>query len=250
MIIRLSPIDNAWHRAAGLWFVALLVINCLAWPSLDHYNINAPYLYWLALAFPLGALLLAVMGYFHEPRRVRNYVSIIGILGVLPVAFALLLPLILLLLFQQAATSHMLLLALAYLVVLAYWAFRNWKSLRSRIVKTRYFENETKEDASFIYLNRSPEIDLDAEVAEGGAIRKMSKWIVPKMIFLLPAAYLMQSFLSRQGGTPAVLLLVATLCTPLAIHVATRMCGGFYLWIYRTSLLERASGKAMLLSTS
>ena len=247
MIIRHALIDNAWHRAAVMWGAALL-INCVAWPSLDHFNIVVPSLFWLALALPIGTLLLLAIGKFHDPRRVHVFVSIIGIFGVMPIAFGLLLPLMALVLFEKELTTWMIMLVAAYAVLPAYQVFRGWNSLRQRVAKSRYFDREIKVGESVIYLNRSPNIDLDTDNAFPGAAQKIGDWVVPKLLFLLPAAYLLQRQIQHDGGTPAVLLLLAALCTPLAIHAATRTVDGIYLWIYRVSLIERKSGKKVVLA--
>ena len=231
-----------------MWGAALLAINSFAWPTLDHYKIEVPGLYWLALALPLGSILLACIGKFNQPRRVRTYVGVIGIFGVAPIAAALLLPLTALLMLEQTITGSMMILAAAYILLPAYWVIRDGFWLRRRVANSRYFEHETKEDASYIYLNREPRISLDADSAEPGRVQQIADWLVPKLIFLLPATYLLQRHVSQEGGTPAVLALAAALCTPLAIHVASKASRGMYLWIYQVGLIERKTGKQVLLS--
>lgn len=250
MIIRPAPIDNAWFRAAVMWCAALVAINSFAWPTLDHYKVDIPGLYWLALALPLGAALLVVIGKFHEPRRVRTYVAVIGLFGVLPLGAGLLLPLMLLLVLEQTVPTLALLLAVAYIILPAYWVISGALALRRRVAQSRYFEKEMKEDGAFIYLNRSPKIDLDVDADMSGPLQRAANWLVPALVFLLPLAYLMQRLFYQQGGTPSVLLLAAALSTPLAIHVATRASRGMYLWIYQVGLIERKSGKQVMLAAS
>ncbi len=250
MIIRPAPIDNAWHRAAVMWCAALIAINSFAWPTLDHYQVAVPGLYWLALALPVGAALLFVIGKFHEPRRVRTYVTVIGLFGVVPLAAGLLLPLMSLLMLESTVSGLVMLLAVAYVILPGYWIVSGGLALRRRVAQSRYFEKEMKEDGAFIYLNRSPKIDLEVDPDAGGPLHKAAAWLVPALVFLLPLAYLVQRLFSQQGGTPAVLLLVAALSTPLAIHVATRASRGMYLWIYQVGLIERKSGKQVMLSRS
>ena len=233
-----------------MWCAALIAMNSFAWPTLDHYNIVVPGLYWLALALPLGALLLAGIGKFNQPRRVRTYVGVIGIFGVAPIAAALLLPLTALLMLEPTITGAMMLLAVAYILLSACWVIRDGYWLRRRIANSRFFEHETKEDAAYIYLNREPRICLDTDSADPGRVQQIGDWLVPKLIFLLPATYLVQRQVSQNGGTPAVLALAAALCTPLAMHVASEASRGLYLWIYQVGLIERKTGKQVLLSKS
>jgi hypothetical protein len=250
MIIRRAPIDNAWYRAAICWFVALLCVNAMAWPIVDFYGIDSSALYTTALAMPLGALLLVGIGRVFEPQRVTVYVAIIGAFGILPLLFGLLYPGAMWLRLQVGAPTTALLSGFIYFGISAFWASRKIAHVRHRIAETNFFDNETLEDKSTAYLNRSPRIDLHPYSAKKNLQEKVENWVLPKLIFLLPLAYVLQRVIADGGKVPAVLALLAVLSTPLAMHVSVKVCVGFYVWIYEVIRFERRIGKPLIFAAS
>ena len=250
MIIREAAIDNAWYRAAGAWFVALFGMNCLAWPVLDHYQYDLSALWSLAMAMPAGALLLYHIGKFTPPpQRVLAYVLIIGVFGYLPLAIGLLLPISTLLFLPSTASSWLVMLCAAYAALGAFWICSEVGALRAKLVKSRYLELEFKASDDFIFASRAPKTDLEAAPGhEASAIVRMGRWLLPKLVLVVPLAYPIQKMITGLGGTPAILLFLAIVCTPFALYVLCRMACEGYLWIYTVWKLERQHGKHVLLS--
>jgi hypothetical protein len=251
MIIREVPLDNAWYRVAGTWFIALLAINCVLWPTYDHYRYDLNQLRWIAYSTPIGSVFFWTIGrFFSEPRRVLSFVAIIGLFGYLPLLIALLLPLILLIALPDAQSRWPLALLLISVIITPRWIFGEVNALKERICRKKFLNREFSVKANCIHLNRAPTIELDEpRIADGALARKLARFF-PKLILLLPVAYPVQRVFYDANGVPAVLLFLAVLGTPLALHVIERLSCGFYLWIYTVWKLELQHGKRVILAPS
>jgi hypothetical protein len=249
MIIREVPLDNAWYRVAGTWFIALLAINCVLWPTYDHYRYDLNQLRWIAYSMPIGSVFFWTIGrFFSEPTRVLSFVAIIGLFGYLPLLTALLLPLILLIVLPDEQSRWPLALLLISVIMTMYWIFGEIKALKERIFRKKFLNREFSVMENCIHLNRAPTIELDEpRIADGALVSKIARFF-PKLIFLLPLAYPVQRLFYDANGVPAVLLFLAVLGTPLALHVIERLSCGFYLWIYTVRKVELQHGKRVLLA--
>jgi hypothetical protein len=247
MIIRETPVDNAWYRAAGVWFIALSAINCLAWPVADYCKYDLPHLQWLALATPLGSLILGILGkLLGEPRRILLFVMIIGLFGIVPLLAGLLVPIFCLLLLCQENPARSLIFMALCLTPSAYWISVEVEVLRLNMIRERFIEREFRIGKNFLYLNRSPTTDLEGRPAGNGPFLERAGWIFPTLVFLLPIAYPLQRLIFHAGRAPAVVLLLTILGTPLAIYILGRMTRGFYLWIYTVRKLELQHRKPVI----
>jgi hypothetical protein len=249
VIIREVPLDNAWYRVAVAWFIALSAINCLIWPTFDHYRYDLHQLRWIAYLIPAGSLIFWIIGRFlSEPTRVLSFVTIIGLFGYLPLLIGLLLPIVFLLTLPDGRSHWLFASLLICLIASTYWIVREVKGLEDRIERKKFVAKEFLIVENCIYLNRSPRTDLDAQrIAEGTPINKVAR-LLPKLVFLLPLAYPVQRLFHNANGVPAVLFLLAILGTPLALHVLERLSCGFYLWIYTVRKLELQHGKQVILA--
>lgn len=247
MIIREAPVDNAWYRAAGTWFIALSGINCLVWPVFDFYRYDLSHLGWVALSIPLGSATLWISGkFFGKPTRVLLFVTVIGLFGVIPLLLGLLLPIIVLL-FLPTRGSLFTWASLALLLMFStYWIQIRIKLLHEKIATERFIEREFRIGNDCIYLNRSPKTDLDAVRMYRGSRPNNISAIFPLLFFLLAVGYPLQRFLFNSAGIPGVVFLLSILETPLAIHIAGRTACGFYLWIYTVRKLEIKHGKPVV----
>lgn len=250
MIIRESPIDNAWYRVAGMWFIALMFINCLAWPTLDFYGYELSKLWPLALAMPLGSLIFFLVGKAcPTPKRVLAFVSIIGAFGILPLIIALLLPIFALIFSPPGPGRKILFYFVPFLISSTYWAGKRIFELSEIVIKKRFIEREFKIGKDAIYLNRAPKTDIESPIVRAGSsAEKVGDWLVPKLAIMIPLAYPAQRFISGHGGIPAVMLLLSILGTPLALFALFRFICGFYLWIYTVFKIEQKYGKKVFLS--
>lgn len=224
----------------------------LAWPVLDHYQYYLSPLWWLAMAMPAGALQLYLIGKFSPPpQRVLAYVLIIGVFGYRPLAIGLLLLISTLLFLPPAASGWLITLCTAYAALPAFWIGSEVGVLRTKLVKSRYLEPEFKARDNFIFASRAPKTDLEAVPGpEASANGRMARWLLPKLVLVVPIAYPLQKMITGQGGTPAILLFLAIVCTPFASYVLCRMACEGYLWICTVWKLERQHGKNVLLSKS
>lgn len=248
MIIRETPINNAWHRAAGIWFIALFCLNSVAWPILDHYGPDLANLRWLLWLMPTGTLMLALLGrVIGPPQRVLHYVFIIGLFGIVPLLVGLYLPIVTLLLFSRLpAATHIL--TGIFVVLLFYWISTEVMSLRSRVTKTKFIDREFKIDTKFIFVNRSPKTDIESpDKTEASLLKRLAASIMPALLYALPPALALHRYFYGRDDTPAVILILALLATPLAIHVSCQLARGSYLWIYVVWKLERQQGKHVML---
>jgi hypothetical protein len=249
MIIREAPLDNAWYRVAVAWFIALAGINGVLWPAYDYYQYDTHQLRWIAYSIPIGSTVFFVIGKFlSEPKRVVSFVAIIGLFGYLPLLIGLMLPLILLLALPDVELGWTIGLILVCVIAAVYWITGEIQALATRMKIKKFVAQEFSISESCIYLNRTPTTDLDApEISDNLIVHGFARSI-PKLIFLLPLAYPLQRFLYKANGVPAVVLLLAILATPLALHVIERLACGFYLWIYTVRKVELQHGKHVILA--
>jgi hypothetical protein len=251
MIIREVPVDNAWYRVAGAWFVALSAINCVLWPTYDHYGYEIYQLQWIAYFLPLGSLIFVAIGRFlSKPSRVLSFVAIIGLFGYLPLLIGLSLPLILLLTLPDGKSHRPAAWLLICLIVSIYWIVGKIKALAERIERKKFVAREFLILEECIYLTRTPTIDLNEARSSDGALTNKFAQCLPKLIFILPVAYPVQRLFYDLNGVPAVLLLLAILGTPLALHVLERLSCGFYVWIYTVRKIELQHHKPVILAPS
>lgn len=249
MIIREAPLDNAWYRVAVAWFIALGAINGVLWPAYDYYQFDTHPLRWIAYSMPVGSTLFFVIGKFvSEPKRVVSFVTILGLFGYLPLLIGLMLPLILLLALPDAELGWTAGLILVCVIAAAYWINGEIKALARRMEVKKFVVNEFSVSATCIYLSRTPKTDLDTPQLSANPIGRGIARSTPKLIFLLPLAYPLQRFLYEANGVPAVMLLLAILATPLALHVIERLACGFYVWIYTVRKVELQHGKPVFLA--
>jgi hypothetical protein len=245
VIIREAPVDNAWYRAAGTWFVTLFAINCLAWPVLDFYRYELARLSWIAFSIPLGSVILLTVGrIFGAPKRVTLFVTVIGLFGIIPLLLGSLLPIIVLLLFAPPGSFYLPAALALSLVLSAYWLRIQIEDLHKKIVSNRFIEREFRIGIDSIYLNRAPKTDLDD--APGNGWLRNAAGFPPLIFFLLTAGYPLQRLLFHSGGVPAVVFLLSILGTPLAAYIIGRTACGFYLWIYTVRKLELQHGKPVI----
>lgn len=250
MIIREAPVDNAWYRAAATWFIALCAINCLVWPVLDFYAYDLSRLWWMALAIPLGSVILWMFGRFlGEPKRVLLFVMVIGLFGIIPLLAGLILPIFVLFFLPGAAAGSLIFVALC-LTFSVCWIYIKIKVLKEKILSERFIEREFRTGSHSIYLNRAPTTDLDTARAKDVSRVGNTAMILPALVFLLAVAYPLQRLFLNSGGIPGVVFLLAILGTPLAIHVLGRTACGFYLWIYTVRRLELQHGKPVIFEPS
>lgn len=252
MIIREVPLDNAWYRAAGSWFIAFFGINCLLWPLLDYYKYDIGNLKWIALAMPLGSLIFGLIGKFvNEPNRVVVFVSIVGLFGIGPLFVATILPSFALVFLSLKVSEGSLLFVAAWLAVSFYWIIKSVNQLKERMRKSEFIEHEFCIEKSYISLKRSPKTDLDAEDSKiGGQKNSIGNKFFEKLLFLIPMAYPLQRLFSDTGGFPAVLLLLSIFTLPLSIYILGRMARGYYLWIYSVRKIERENDRYVVFAKS
>lgn len=251
MIIRETPLDNAWYRASGVWFIALSTINCLVWPVADYYHYDLHQLWWLALSIPLGSATLWLLGrILGEPKRVLLFIIVIGLFGIVPLFIGLLLPILALLFLPGAGSLGPLIFLALYAILFAYCVCIELKVLRGKLTSERFIEREFRIGANFIYLNRAPRTDLDATGTAYVPLLDKFGATFPTLVFLLPLAYPLQRLFFHARGVPAVVFLLSILGTPLALHMLRRTACGFYLWIYTVRKLELLHGKPVIFETS
>lgn len=251
MIIREAPVDNAWYRAAGTWFVALFAINCLAWPVLDFYRYDLSRFGWIAFSIPVGSAILWMFGrLFGAPKRVMLFATVIGLFGITPLLLGSLLPIIVLLFLADPKSFYLRASMALCLFLLAYWMRIEVKALHKKIVSKRFIEREFRIGIDAIYLNRAPKTNLDDAPQKHPQRRDTAAGFYPVLFFLLAAGYPLQRLLFDSGGVPAVVFLLSILGTPLAVYIIGRVTCGFYLWIYTVRKLELQHDKPVIFEPS
>lgn len=244
MIIRETPVDNVWYRSAAIWFVALLVLNCIFWPLIDALQFDLGNYFWMLYIWLGVTVLLWLIGrIFGQVSRVVYFVSIISVFGGVPMLFASLLPGMALVYLDRMPVTVLIILFAAVL----YWMMREVRFLADRVRRKRFVEREFEIAEHAIFLNRAPKTNIDPVRIKRGSWQEMlGDWVFPKLFFLAFCAYPLQRFLSDSGGVIAVLFLLSVLCIYFVFYIAGRMACGFYLWIYTIWKLERRHGKPVV----
>lgn len=250
MIINEAPIDNAWYRASGAWFIALMAINCLMWPVLDYFKYVLSNFWWLAALIPAGSFVLFLMGKsLGEPDRVLLFAAVIGIFGIIPLLIGALLPFVILLILSNNESIGSNIFAVACAFVSAYWVVYEIRSLRIRLANDKFIDRQFRITKKIIYLKRSYERH-DRRPVDPNHASLLARFGLQALVFALPLAYPLQRLFFNAGQVPGVVFLLALLGTPLAIYILGRTACGFYLWIYTVRKIELQNGRPVVFEPS
>ena len=248
MIIREGAVENAWYRAAGVWFIALFVFSCVVGAALDYYNYPLDFLWWILIAMPVGSITLWMCGkVFGSPKRVLVFVSVFGLFGILPLVLTTLSPMLFLIFFDMKSFNEILVFSSVYVVFSIVWTVIELRRIRKSVREKRFIEREFHVQKDHISLTRNPKTNIDRpRIRQGSFLDKAGTWLFPKLMLLVPIGYPLQRMLSDAGGFSAILLFTTILTVPLTIHAFGRIACGVYLWIYKVLELETVHGKPVV----
>lgn len=243
MIMPRQSVFNLWHRCAGAWALAFLLIAMLAW--LIEGKTGQQYLNWqllLAVWLVVPVVLWPVGRVFGECERAITYAFFFGLLGCLPFVVALIMGAALVfLLASPEALPDGLVIGIALVSVVCAIA-KSAMSCRS-IWTSNLIEREFNITATEIVVRHN--IELAPEPGKWwkrveSKLFALSGALIPGLAFF---TYPFQVGLTHAFGELAVPFLISCLALPWAVHASSQYLTGIYLWIFCCLRLERQHKK-------
>ncbi|SHM98454.1 hypothetical protein SAMN05192549_103470 [Duganella sacchari] len=238
MIFNSSSETNPWKRCAPVFFMFNTFSLMNIWVVLEINEISKFLVNYLLLITPVLGVILFLLGiFFKETKRLKNFVLIIGLFGVLPIFTTTLIPFFFSIFISKYDFLFKFYISFSYAIFLIFIFIFNIIKMKRVEKYSIYIKDKIKIKDSFFYINLDEikNYNIYSKIKENSSTKTNFKKIFPFLFLVYP----IQRLLTNVSGNVVVMYFLAILTIPLSIYMTIRMAEGYYLWIYLISHYEK-----------
>lgn len=243
MLFESGQESNPLKRAVPAFFLFNMLTLGIIWVALDIVGQKKEIINSFLILIPIFSIVLFFVGSIaHNIFRVKYFVLIMGIFGVMPIFTACLSPFVAFLIIAKYSSFSKVVAACFYLFSLILSAFINARNLKLLEEKVGYLDRQiNSRNSKYYFIDRKKMKEISFFMKKRSIFRICGE-IIPGLLPIAVLGYPLQRLITDVGGHATTMAFLSIISVPLSLYMAGRIAGGYMLWVYLINCHEKKIG--------